>query len=492
MLISSVLRILRSCSSRALSAQLLLLFFLVGLSGCQSLKSVVESGSSCAVPAGGGDTSRISFFLNLERTDGPHVNLQLISVEILGNGLWIPVTTRPRELDTKKIWGRQLLLANLPLPPGDYEKIKLTFAPGANLIWNEQTTVLPLQESVVELLFPKDFSLQSRASEAVFLAWDVDASFTDVAPASLVFRLGTAKSSPITANQLYVACPDVNTVYSVRTDKKWVDKSFFVAGRPTYIAIDDIGQKLFVLCQEDGDIKIIDLVTNSVTDVIGLPMTFRPNFMWVDADVAKAYVLDDLGYISLVDLRTGHVIARKKIGQRPSYVIGIPNTRSVAVSSAMNSKVYLLDDQTLAIKDQISVGSSPAGILQKDNYIYIAEQVSDSVTVYDCKLRQKVNSLPVGYLPNRLVALDQQIYVANRGSGSISVVSSAHNRVFREIPIGNQIYEMVVSAEDQLLYVGKNRDEDCGGSVTVLDITASKVIGEIQLGSRPMGMAIGR
>ena len=51
---------------------------------------------------------------------------------------------------------------------------------------------------------------------------------------------------------------------------------------------------------------------------------------------------------------------------------------------------------------------------------------------------------------------------------------------------------MAVSEKEQLLYVGKNVAEDCGGSISVLDITSSKVLGEIEIGSRPVGIAIGR
>jgi DNA-binding beta-propeller fold protein YncE len=318
----------------------------------------------------------------------------------------------------------------------------------------------------------------------------VDASFAGAALGQLAFSLNPARHSPITANQIYVACPDINTVYSVRTDKKWVDGSFLVAGRPTYIAIDDLRQRLFVLCQDDGDIKIFDLVTNSLIDVIGLPMTFRPKFMWVNDELTKAYVIDDHDNLSVVDLQTGTVVVRSKIGQRPGYVIHIPETGTIAVSSRMDGRVYLLNDQTLAVKDQIIVGSSPAGILKKGDFLYIAEELADRVTVFDCTLRSKVDSLAVGYSPSRLVSTDSKIYVAN--GGSLSLVMTQNNRVVREIPVGGQVFEMAVSEKEQLLYLGKKVDGECGGSIGILDITSSKIIGEIAIGSWPMGMVIGR
>lgn len=471
---------------------LVLLVFPAILAGCLPLKRGARSDSACLNPPDSSATSRISFFLNIKKIEGPQIKLQLLSVEILQDGLWIPVSLKARELDSKKIGRWQLLLGQKSFKPGTYEKVKLTFSPGVVLTVRGESSVQILAEPVLEIPFPDPFILHRQASEAVFLVWDVDASFAEPKPPQLAFNLSPAQVSPITANQIYIACPDINTIYSASADKKWVDRSFYVAGRPTYIAIDDAGQKLFVLCRDDGDIKILDLVTGSIIDVIELPMTFRPKFMLVDADLTQAYVLDDLGHISVVDLQSGTVITRKKIGQRPNYAIHLPETRSIAVSSSMDNSLYLLDDQTLDLKETITVGSSPAGILGKGSFLYIAEELSDSVTIFDSTLRSKVNSVAVGSSPHRLVGLDNKVYVANYGSGSVSLLRTPNNRVADEIKIGDHLFEMMVSEKEQIVYVGKTTDRDCGSGVSVLDITSGKVLGEIELGSGPMGIALGR
>ena len=191
MLFFNALRTIRPCALITLSVLSFLLFSLVGLSGCLSLKSVVESALVCNVPSDDGVSSRISFFLNLKSADESHISLQLVSVDILRNGLWIPVTIEPRELDTNKIGGWQLLLANKAFQPGNYEKIKLVFGPEAILTWNEQSSALTLEKTVLELPFAPAFNLQNRSSESVFLVWDVAASFADADSGSLGFSLAT-------------------------------------------------------------------------------------------------------------------------------------------------------------------------------------------------------------------------------------------------------------------------------------------------------------
>ncbi|MCK4838725.1 MAG: hypothetical protein KAS94_07955 [Desulfobulbaceae bacterium] len=436
------------------------------------------------------NASRVSFFLNLKRAEALHLNLKINAVEIFNGVLWVPVSLDTKTIDTKKIGRQQVWLGRIELSPGNYEKVRLTFAPEATITSRGKASKLTLEQHVAEVPFPGVFNLQNETSESIFLAWDVEGSFNGRNLGPLAITLSTAGLSPKTANQVYVACPDINTIYVVREDKKWVSNAFFVGGRPTYILVDGLRQRIFVLCQEDGDIKVFDLVTNSLIDIISLPMIFRPTFMSASADLSNAYVIDDLGYLSVVDLRAGNVLARKRIGQRPTYVAHLPKTKTVAVSSSMDSTIYLLDEESLETRDKIVVNSSPAGIFKNNEFLYVAEEQSNSLMIFDCNLRTKVKSLFVGYGPRRIAGLNSNIYVANSGSGSVSLLRTLTNRVAKEIPLGNEVYEMVASEKEQVVYVGKKDNKDCGGSLSVLDITSNRVIAEIELGARPQGIAV--
>jgi YVTN family beta-propeller protein len=466
------------------------LFLLAGLAACLPGKSVFKPDAVCAVRAGIDDTSRISVFLNLKNPEGPHLNLSIVAVEILRAGEWLPVALETKVIDTERLAGWQVLLGQSALPPGRYDKIRLRFAPQGKLTAATGSSDLLLTALEVELSFASPLDLQDQASESVFLSWDVEASLSATNLGPFAIDLTTEQPTPITANHIYVTCPDINTVYVVRADKKWVSKTFYVAGRPTYIAIDDVRQKLYVLCEEDGDIKVFDLVTNALFDVVPLPMTFRPRFMAVDDDLAKAFVLDDLGKLSVVDLQTGTIVGRVKIGHRPDYVAYLPAT--VAVSSSMDSTVYLLDSETLAVKEQIVVNGSPTGILQNGDFIYIAEELTNTITVFDAGLRSKAKSLFVGYGPRRLAVLGNNLYVANSAGGSVSLVRTQNNSVSREIPLGKQVYEMAVSPSEQLLYIGQNATDECGGRVGILDVTSNNLIGAVEIGARPLGIVVGR
>jgi len=458
---------------------------------CTTLESAQDPSLVCDVPAAEEDSSRLSVFFNLKNSDVPHYSLQIDAVEIFNGEFWRPISLQTKEIDTEKLGRMQVSLGNAEFPAGDFQKLRLVLAPEAKFISNGNVSAINLTELESEISFSGPFNLQKNESDSLFLSWDVEASIVGKQLGPLALSLTTSRESlPVTSNQLYLACPDINTVYVVREDRKWVDNSFFVGGRPTYVAVDSDARRIFVLCQEDGDIKVFDLLTKSLTDVIDLPMTFRPIFMTASSDLRNGYVIDDLGHLSVVDLQAGTVIARKKVGQRPKYVAYLPETRTLAVSSSMDSLVYLLDGQKLDVLAQIVVNRGPAGILSKDGFLYIAEEQSNSVTIYDLTIHRKVKSVFVGFSPTRLAGLDDNIYVANTGSGTVSILRTQQNRVIKELALGDQVYEMAASEKEQVVYVGKNNKDDCGGSVSILDLTSNEVIGEIEIGARPLGMAV--
>jgi DNA-binding beta-propeller fold protein YncE len=193
----------------------------------------------------------------------------------------------------------------------------------------------------------------------------------------------------------------------------------------------------------------------------------------------------------VVDLQTGALLVREKIGHRPNYVAYFPETATIAVASSMDSRVYLLDGETLAVKEQIVIAGSPTGILQNNDFVYIAEELTNSITVFDVSLHSIVKSLLVGYAPRRLADLGNNIYVANSMGGSVSLVMTQNNIVSREIQLGNSIFEMAVSPSEQLLYIGQKAGDDCGGRISILDVTSNKVVGTVEIGGIPLGIVVG-
>ena len=147
-------------------------------------------------------------------------------------------------------------------------------------------------------------------THSLFVAWDVIYSIDTRGEFSPEMKV-SLQAIPFLSDLLYVACPEIDTIYAIRTDKNWVISSLGVAGGPTYMALDLASGRLYVLTPGKSSIQVIDLVTNKIIDNIFMPLDYEPNFMTVSPDMQYAYVLDEQGKNLLqVDLASGSIVNR--------------------------------------------------------------------------------------------------------------------------------------------------------------------------------------
>src|SRR5215207_3503022 len=91
--------------------------------------------------------------------------------------------------------------------------------------------------------------------------------------------------------------------------------------------------------------------------------------------------------------------------------------------------------------------------------------------------------IPVGEFPQALAfnPSNNYIYVANRDSGTVSVIDSTNNTVIKNITVGSSPGPLAFNPSNNYIYVA-NRDS---GTVSVIDSTNNTVIRNITVGSSP-------
>lgn len=462
---------------------------LSALTGCLPGKSVEEIKRVCIFPTDIENGGRLSVFLNLARPDGPHVSVQVSSVEVLVGAQWFPLLDAPPlALDSRKIGQGQVFIGSRELAAGIVSRLRIK-VDSVNSIENGGATApLVVGDSLNEIPLSEHMALTVGASKTINLHWDVDASLV---PGMFLKFSATGvparKSNLVTANLAYAACPDIDTVYVIRTDKNWVVGSFGVAGKPAYLFIDKQQNKMFVMGLETNVLKIFDLASNDLLDEIRLPMTKHPVSMAVRPDYDKAYVLDEQGYLTRIDLVNGTIEERLRVGQQPSYVIYLEKQDRLAVSSTFDRTVYIVNPKNMRIEEPIRVSGTPQGLLVFDDLLYISEADSNTVSVFDLDFRRMQTRIATGTAPYRLVAVDNIIYVSNRSDGSLSLLrgSSRSPTVSKVLFVGENVQEMAVSELQRYLYVGNGK---CDGSLAVIDLTRHHEVGRIELGAFPKGV----
>jgi YVTN family beta-propeller protein len=130
---------------------------------------------------------------------------------------------------------------------------------------------------------------------------------------------------------------------------------------------------------------------------------------------------------------------------------------------------------------------NPTSALFFAGHLYVTEQGSQTVSIYEESSGRQRASINVGFQPDYLLRLsDRKALVSNAGGKSLSVLVPDQSTSFRTIPAGSNPTTLAKSETRQLLYVA-NRSEN---KITVIDLASEKIEQEIELGGMPFSLAV--
>ncbi len=470
-----------------LSTAFILLLSLVVLQGCISGQGNESTGIR-TTPLG--NQGYLSLFLNLKDKNSPAVGMQIQQVEILAeSGNWLPLTSAPIQVHTKTIRAGQVFLLRGRLMPGYYSRIRLVLGQAWQGAPEQTDNALSLSDQDVEIRLPNALYIGRGDSQSIFLTWDVGRSLNN--SNRFTPHLSAApKLKNMIVDVAYVACPEIQTIFMIRTDKNWVFDSLGIQGQPTFLASSSLypATSLFALVPDQQKVVKISPAANRVIESYNLSMTGNPSHMVLAPDGTTAYILDQArGNILRMDLRSGHIEKRNRLGHAPSYIIYLPKQKLLAVSLSRSQNVVLVDPDTLSPVQTISTARRPEGLmLWNDALLYIAESGANSVLVYDLINSRESKRIAVDFTPRRIISAGGYIYVANYNSKSISRLSPGQLGVSRTLPLDGRPLEMAYDEKNRWIYVG-NADRN---ALDILDPSTGKPAGRIELGSRPLGIRV--
>jgi DNA-binding beta-propeller fold protein YncE len=451
--------------------------------------------SACALPSTPGtqaksgavfasqELPRTSAFLTLQHEFSPQIRVDLSDLEILAGGVWLPLLSGPLLLDAHQIAGGQVYLGGTSLPAGRYNLLRLQigqiWTPDGTGAWQPRLT----EGLAVEIPLAAGLVLDNNDSKSLFVTWDAAATLALTADATGVSAMPARGDLPI--DVLYVSCPDINTVFVLRTDNNRVIDSFGIEGGPTWLALD--GDRLYVLASRKRELLMIELSSYRVLDRFPFPLNDEPGVMVLDRLGRTAYLLDRRsGYLSRMDLASGSLVARVSLGYQPDYLHYLEEQNLLAVSLGLAQRVLLLDPVSLRVQATLSAGDGPAGLAALEQRLYVAEEGGNAVAVFDLQRRAPLERLLVGYGPKHIVAAGQQVYVGHPGDGTLAVLVPGQLGITREISNLGRPGEMAYAPRYRHLYV---LDAQAGG-VTVIDTNANLFSTRIPLGAVPAHLVV--
>lgn len=461
----------------------LLLVVLVVAAGCAEQATRQSRPFLLSRPPASGETL-VTVFMNFPQATMTGIWVQLASLELVSDNTIHALSIHTRELDTSNLAGRQRFLAQGPVKAKEYQVLRVVIEKAA-LVRDGKKILLSVPQPVVDLPLPAGFQLRPGESVSLFVYWNEEGVLQHQALFTPKM-MAVAQQPPLLADLAYVSCPEIDTVFTIRTDKNWVTGSFAVAGEPTYLAYSSRRKHLYVLSRKTAEITVVRAATSQPLDRFKIPLIVTPAFM-MSPDGDWGYILDEeASYILRMNLAQGTLDQRMRVGFQPGHAAWSAGSNRLAVLSKLSQQVYLMEPETLATVGSAAVGRVPQGLLVADNYLYVAESGSDTISIYDIAALQPVKRMNVGMGPRRLLQSGENIYVANGDDGTISLVLARQQRFSRAIRVEGRPFAMAASTARKWLYVG---DQEYG-RLSVVDQTTNRITERIEFGAVPMDILL--
>jgi YVTN family beta-propeller protein len=315
----------------------------------------------------------------------------------------------------------------------------------------------------------------------------------------------------------YVANSAGNTVTILDIVYLRDDRTLSVGVDPVAIAANPKRDEVYVVnAQPDsaaGSISVIDTQKNAV--VATIPVRRNPTAIAVDETGQRAYVINTgSNSVTVIDLDKRSTIATGATGEKPASIVIAPDGRSVVVANRGSGSVSIYSafipsatvksGAPLTLRSTFNgcAGASDAVILPDSTKAFVACSAAHQVmSVYlaaapdswpakqDSSLTSDhlLTLLDVGRNPTNLTLKPDggEIFVSNRDSDSISEINTQTNEVGSTYPIGHRPAHGVVSVDNGALWVSNLGAQ----AVSLYSVADGKFVRSIGSGPAPDALA---
>lgn len=211
-------------------------------------------------------------------------------------------------------------------------------------------------------------------------------------------------------------------------------------GHPAHV-VDDSNGNVYVT---SGVERVIHRYDAALAPLGEVELVGAPHGLRLDGDGAVAVVANTGGgTIDVVDLGTGTVTQRVRVGSAPVQVAVTDDGTRAFVSVGSTNEVLAVDLSTGEIVARAGTPDSPAQILLAGEHLVVANQGTpahpgDSVTFLDPDDLTVVGQVTTGSGPHGLTSDDTgtRVWVTNAFDGTVSVIDVPALRVVATVPVG--------------------------------------------------------
>jgi PQQ-dependent catabolism-associated beta-propeller protein len=255
---------------------------------------------------------------------------------------------------------------------------------------------------------------------------------------------------------LYVACGDDDVIDVIDVATLEVVDQIATGPSPEVFAFSPDETQLFVSNEEDSRLEVIDM--ESRISVMAIPTGAEPEGVLVMPDGKTAYVTSEVAdMVHVVDVATGAVTKNILVGTRPRRFILSPDGAELWVSCELSSEIYIIDTATNEIKGDSLVFVPPGfreadvtpvgmAITKDGSKVLLSLGRANHVAIVDAKTHAVLEYVLVG---KRAWSVDLSgdetlAYVANGLSDDITVIDMASMKPLQSIPVGRVPHSVLI------------------------------------------------
>ena len=141
----------------------------------------------------------------------------------------------------------------------------------------------------------------------------------------------------------------------------------------------------------------------------------------------------------------------------------------------------------------LKIGKAPHfGALSTDGrYLFVTNFASDQVQVIDCQTNQLTDDFYAGYEPLGIAVspLDNKIFVTNYRPGLVKVIDANTYEIIDDIKVGGLPNSIAMSPKGYQVFV-TNFGRGKIGRVDFIDTSTHRILGEVEVGIRPLAVVV--
>lgn len=316
------------------------------------------------------------------------------------------------------------------------------------------------------------------------------------------------------AGRAYVSNEDGQSVSVIDTDKAEVIATIQVGKRPRGMKLSADGTRLYVAvsglpkcppsvpdeeCAKlerdlaaDG-IAVVDTQAQKLLQV--LKAGSDPEQFDISKDGKRLFVAnEDSATASVVDIASGKVLERISVGREPEGVVVSPNGKWVLVTNESDNAVSIIDTQSFKVLRSVKVGHRPrdAAFTPDSKIAYVSGEFDASLyrmSVPEGEPVQRVLQLRKEARPMSVIldAKRNRIYMSTGRGRTVAFIDLDGYELIKEVEVGTRPWGLAISDDGRFLYSANGPSND----VSIIDVEKVSVVKRVPVGKTPWGVVVG-